>query len=405
MSRATFWSRQWKSWNQTKTRRPRAQRRTAARLEALEQRLNLAAVLVVETIDAYWFIDEASLAPAASADELWGGELSGSAGVDDIGLGLPKSVSPTASNGGTLTAAQAGLTDSLLAELWITEPDFFYEDVLAVTFYSDASMDALIDSGLYDGSSSADSFSNSDLLAGDVLGNADFASNNAGFTTDDQQGLFIDPLTVANKSNESRSAVALNRNDTESLDVFAAARAEVASWSQRLEAESLMQVSGSRAVADDAWAAVIGQSRNIAASNTSTEVLPPSSRDDALRASALSLAVSATNSSQETVAVREATKLESFIAKFPSLGFGGSRSSLLRFVRGSEGAHAANVSEGDDPTTDDANDSLSYSQWASLFGAVSLFGASQWQTGNSDRREKPVTPFRAKDSGKRPVAR
>ena len=403
MSRATFWSRQWKSWNQTKTCRPRAQRRTAARLEALEQRLNLAAVLVVETIDAYWFIDEASLAPAASADELWGGELSGSAGIDDIGLGLPKSVSPTASNGGTLTAAQAGLTDSLLAELWITEPDFFYEDVLAVTFYSDASMDALIDSGLYDGSSSADSFSNSDLLAGDVLGNA-------GFTTDDQQGLFIEPLTVANKSNESSSAVALNRNDTESSDVFAAARAEVASWSQRLEAESLMQVRSSRAVADDAWAAVIGQSRSIAASNTSPEVLPPSSRDDALRASALSLTDSATSAPQETVAVRETTKLESFIAKFPSLGFGGSRSSLLRFVRGSEGAHAANVSEGDDPTTDDpttddANDSLSYSQWASLFGAVSLFGASQWRTSNSDRRERPMTPFRAKDSGKRPVAR
>lgn len=398
MSPALFWSSQWQNWSRTRTRRPRAQRPAAFRLETLEQRLNLAAVLVVETIDAYWFIEEASLAQTASADELWGGELSGSAGGDDIGLGLPKSVSPAASNGGTLTATQAGLTDSLLAELWNTEPDFFYEDILAVTFYSDASMDALIDSGLYDGSSSADSFSNSDLFAGDVLGNA-------GFTTDDQQDLFIEPLTAANKSNESSSAVALNRDDTESSDVFAAARAEVASWSQRLEAESLMQVSGSRAVADDAWAALVGQSHSIVASNAPTEVLPPSSRDDALRASALSLAVSATNSSQETVAVREATKLESFFAKFPSLGFGGSRSSLLRLVRGSEGAHAANASNGDGPTTDDANDSLSYSQWASLFGAVSLFGASQWRTGNSDRRERPVSPFRAKDSGKRPVAR
>ena len=339
MSRSSFWLCPWHSWTRTWTRRQRAQRRTAFRLEALEQRLNLAAVLVVETIDAYWFIEETSLAPAASSDELWGGGLFGSAAVDDIGLGLPKSVSPTASNGGTLNASEAGLTDSLLAELWYTEPDFFYEDVLAVTFYNDTSMDALMSSGLFDGSSSADSFSNSDLFAGDVLGNADFASPSGGLATDDQHDLFNEPLTAANKSNASSNTVALNRNDIESSDVFAAARAEVASWSQRLEVEPLVQAYGSRAVAEDAWAAAIGPSSNIIANNATTEALPPSVRDDALRLSAALLSDSTTNPQQETVAVREASKLESFFAKFPSLGLGGSRSSLLRFVRDSEGAH------------------------------------------------------------------
>ena len=145
-------------------------------------------------------------------------------------------------------------------------------------------------------------------------------------------------------------------------------------------------------------------SRSLAADQISTKVLPLSSRDESPRDSTVVPAVAATTASQETVTATEMTKLESFFAKFPSFGFGGSRSSMLRFVRDNGDSHTAKASDGNDPVVDETSNSLSYSQWASLIGAVSLLGASQWRSGGNDRRETQTTPLRAKVMGKRPVA-
>lgn len=411
MSRRLFWSRQWQSWTRTWTRRPRARHRTAPRLEALERRLNLAAVLVVETVDAYWLIEEPtfdSLAPSASADELWGGELSGSAGFDEIGLALPEAVSPTNSNGEPLNATEAKLTESLLADLYYSEPDFFYEDVLAITFFNDTSMDVLIDSGLFDGGDATDSFSNSDLFASEFFDNSEFAINLDETTPSDQQADLVEPSNSADESVEPENETVLKLNDlakaAENSDVFAAAKAEVASWSKRLELEPLVKANTRQSIAEEAWAAVIAQPRSLAASPDATETLPQSSRGESLRDSVFLTSVVAKSVPEETIAVREVTKLESFFAKFPLLSFGDGRASVLRLGRDSGDDHAAKASDGDDPVAPDASSSLSYSQWASLFGVLSLCGASLWQNRSSDGRGTQTTPFESKNNGKRPVA-
>ena len=403
MSRLSFWSRRWQGWTRTSFRRPCARRHAAGGLEALEPRLNLAAVVVVETVDAYWFIEEPtldSLAPAASADQLLGSDVSGSAGFDQLEQGLPNSITPVAANGGALNPSEAKLTDSFLTELWSSEPDFFYEDVLAVTFYNDTSTDTLINSGLFDGSDQVDSFSNTAPSAGDVVGNSGVA-NNIEKSLGGQQNLAIGRSMTANKPN---SAAAVGVNETVSSELFASAKAEVAAWSKRLESESLVQANGGQAFANEAWAAVTIPSRSLAADQISTKVLPLSSRNDSPRDSTVVPAVAATTASQETVTATEMTKLESFFAKFPSFGFGASRSSMLRFVRDNGDAHTAKASDGNDPVVDETTNSLSYSQWASLIGAVSLLGASQWRSGGNDRRETQTTPLRAKVKGERPVA-
>lgn len=393
MSRMSSWSSLW----QSRIHRPRVQRRTVSRLEALEQRLNLAAVLVVETVDAFWLIEEPdfnSLAPAASTDELYG---------DEIDLELPGSVSPTTANGGSLNASEAQLTESLLSELWYSEPDFFYEDVLAVTFYDDTSMDTLIDSGMFDDAVETDSFIGTDLLASDFVGDTDVANSSGDSVTVDQQDLNFVPQASAVIDQLTQTA-ALNAGDSGISDIVAAAKAEVASWSKRLETDPFLQVNAVAPVAVDVWLAASAPTRNLAASQPATDVLPPSSNEDALRDSGWQNAVAAPNARQEVAAVREMTKLDSFFAKFPSLGFGSSRSSMLRFISDTSDAQTADATDSNDSSADDASGSLSYSQWASLLGVAGLFGASQWRTGGHDRRETPTTPVRAKDNGKRPVA-
>lgn len=111
---------------------------------------NLSGVLVVETVDAYWLIEDPtfdSLAPTASADTLHGDSLLANPGHDEIELGLPANIAPAAASGGALNTSESEMAWMLLNDLWDSEPDFFYEDVLAMTFFSDTSMDTLIDSG------------------------------------------------------------------------------------------------------------------------------------------------------------------------------------------------------------------------------------------------------------------
>lgn len=409
MRQSSVWSNTWQRWTRTWTRRPRAACRTVARLESLEQRLNLAAVLVVETVDAYWLIEDPlsdSLTPSGSADELCYGLLFGSAGDDEIGLELPASVTPANSDGAALTQSEAQLTESLLSELWYTEPDFYYEDVLAVTYYSGTSIDALIDSGMFDGSDSADSFSGSDFVASDVFGESSFTNNSNDVVVDDVSDAVLD---TSNEASASRETSALTRDsrddatteDSGDVDVIAAARAEVASWSQRLASESLVSSNTARAIDEQTLVAVVVPPQNLERSASTTDGSPVT-RDNSLPSSTREIEVVAASVPQEAAIVREPTKLESFFARFPSLGFGTGRASLLRIVRGESAAPASNDSLSGQ--TEDASGSLSYSQWASLFGVISLLGVSQWRGRSADERETPVTPFQSKNNGKRPVA-
>ena len=410
MSRMLSWSSRWQCWTRS-TRRSRTKRHTTSRLEALEARLNLAAVLVVETADSYWLIEEPSsdsLAPASQADDLCGEDYGGgcwendSSWDDGLTHELPSSVTPVTSNGQALDATKATLTNSLLAELWSSEPDFYYEDVLSVKLYDGTTMDALMSSGLFDdgGSDSFNSLASqtSDHLVASNSGNTassntQSASNNFGLTN-----------AVSNGSAKQNSAVTVKADESDNADLLAAAKAEVASWSKRVEAESVVMSNAGQAAKMETLASTETTSQTIAASQVTIETLAPSSRDESVSDTAALATIESASTSPTTVVAREMTKLESFFAKFPTFGIVSGSSSMLRFVRGTGDAKQTTSAESDDgnPSTEIENDSLSYSQWASLFGTVSLLGTSLWRNGNNDSRDS-LPPFRSKDDRKRPV--
>ena len=368
-------------------------------------------MLVVETADSYWLIEEPSsdsLAPASQADDLYGEDYGGGSWEDDSswddGLTheLPSSVTPVTSNGQALDATKATLTNSLLAELWYSEPDFYYEDVLSVKLYDGTTMDALMSSGLFDdgGSDSFNSLASqtSDHLVASNSGNTSSsntqsASNNFGLTN-----------AVSNGSAKPNSAVTVKADESENADLLAAARAEVASWSKRVEAESVVMSNAGQAAKMETLASTETTSQTIAASPVTIETLAPRSRDESVSDTAALATIESASTSPTTVVAREMTKLESFFAKFPTVGIVSGSSSMLRFVRGTGDAKQTTSAESDDgnPSTEIENDSLSYSQWASLFGTVSLLGTSLWRNGNNDSRDS-LPPFRSKDDRKRPV--
>ena len=358
-------------------------------------------MLVVETVDAYWLIEDPtfdSLAPTASADELAGGA--------EFGVSLPSSVAPTAADGRLLTATEADLTWSLLSDLWFDEPDFFYEDVLAVTFYSDTSMDSLIDSGLFDGGDEAGWFNDSDLFADEFLDDATFTNN------DDDSASFGELFTASEESttaSDSATSAALNVDievgESEGSDLLASAKAEIASWSRRLEAESMASNGVARTAAVENWFASAAPLREVVAGvaiGASARAMELNRSSPDLVDSAVVASGTATN---ETVVAREMTNRELLFARFPSLlGVVSGRSTMLQLIRG-ERVRATDAQPVNDPTTDDAVGSLSYSQWASLLGVTSLTAASLWRSGKSDHDEtESQTPLRIKSRSKRPVA-
>ena len=417
MKRMSFWSSHWQCWTRT-SRRSGTRRHTPSRLETLEARLNLAAVLVVETADAYWLIEEPSndsLAPASEGDCLYNDDFGGGSWNDDTawddGLAheLPTSVTPITSNGQTLDATRASLASSLLAELWTSEPDFFYEDVLSVKFYDGTTMDTLMNSGLFDDGGGSDSFNTPSSQTSDFLVDSN-SGNNTGSSANNNPESFSNRFgstsgtTIGAAKPNSTVTEPVNTDDSKEIDIFAAAKAEVASWRKRVEAESIVMNNAGQATAFEALVVATTPSQKIAASQMMVETLAPSSREDFVSDAAALAAIESAATSPTTIVAREMTKAESFFAKFPMFGVVSGSTSMLRFIPGNSDANRMNPVEAaeSDSAADSDNDSLSYSQWASLFGTVSLLGTSLCRNGNHDLRETPPS-FRSKNDRKRPV--
>ena len=319
---------------------------------------------------------------------------------------MSESVAPTAADGDALSATESDLAWSLLSDLWFEEPDFFYEDVLAVTFYSDISMDSLIDSGLFDGTDASNSPNDADLFAGDFFEPSSFANYDENEVAGQFDELFAgsEETTAASESQNFEPADAdIAVKGSAGNDSIALAKEEVASWSRRLESELIVPSSAPRLTVEAAWLTAAAQAREIVASDSAAAQRVQV--EQSLRDSAVVAAVAAVRTPSETFAAPQMTKIELLFARFPSLlGSGSGRSSMLRLMRG-ERSPAADARPGADPAAELADSSLSYSQWASLLGVTGLSAASLWNNGVSDRGEvRSAIPFRTKSNGKRPVA-
>lgn len=395
MRRLSKWWRVCQSGFGIRMARPRARRRAALRLETLEQRLNLAAVLVVETVDAYWLIEDpefSSLTPAASSDA-----LHGDGGHDEAAMGLPSDVALAAASGDSLNSAESNLAWSLLNELWDTEPDFFYEDVLAMTFYSDTTMDSVLASGLFDDSSDLGSSFEEDFVTNDFFFDDTDLNGSAGndfldFEPDSSSD-FADSSFATDEAlpAEAETLVA------ETSDVLDLAKVEVASWSQRLDAQSFALPGASRSVADETSMAAVVPTKFIIANDPKFDPTTRASDEPAVREVPPAPVTAAARTIHESaVAPTETRSIDSFFSRFPTL-FG------LRASRSVRAPLAHGESDSADGSTDpvEADATWSYSQWASLVGVAGLTAASLWTPNVTDTA---TSPFRTKSNGKRPVA-
>jgi hypothetical protein len=106
-------------------------------LEILECRLNLAAVLVIETVDDYYFIDDVDALVAAA----------------DNGTAADSLPAETNSE---FTALELRVIDELVAEL--VSEGVSDGDILAITYFEDSTTDELIASGFFDDAIFEDEF-------------------------------------------------------------------------------------------------------------------------------------------------------------------------------------------------------------------------------------------------------
>ncbi len=397
----------WQSGTWSRVSRPRARRRAATRLESLERRWNLSAVLVVETIDAYWLIEDPtfnSLAPTASADTLHGESQWVNAEHDEIEMGLPANVTPATASGGALNTAESDMAWTLLNDLWDSEPDFFYEDVLAMTFFPDMSMDTLIDSGMFDDSTDAGSFNDGEFLTSDFFGGTD-VSGAAGNDFLDFSPDSSSEFSESNSASDEILADDFEAVETETTDVIAAAKAEVASWSQRFEAQPFALPGAARTPAEESAMAAVLPTRVVVGSSPTFESATRADVETVLRDAPVAMSAEAKQPILNlAVSTSETKSLDTFFSRFPSmLGIGAGRSSMLRLIRGERGPAVENSNEAPS-NADSTSGSWSYSQWASLVGVAGLSAASLWKSSSTDSLDERSPPLRTKSNGKRPVA-
>ena len=190
----------------------RAGGRSMRSLEQLELRLNLSAVLVVETADSYWLIEEPNfgLSSADASDTVTDASDcndwyfgSNQSAYDETGSSfltddeMLASLLSAVSTDKVLTDAESQQMSDMLSEL-LVYGDFAPEDIWSISLVSNSTIDDLETSGFFD-----DSFVPDSLFANDFL-NAD--SENFSVSVD-----FTDEST---SSNSSESEVVANRDDS-----------------------------------------------------------------------------------------------------------------------------------------------------------------------------------------------
>ena len=333
---------------------PRRGWRAGIALEALEIRLNLSAVLIVETVDAYWLYDDADALLKAAAD--------GQA-VDSKPSGVDSDFTPQ----------EQQVIDGLVAEL-IASEGYTESDILSISYVDNTTSDELIAEGYFD-----------EGFVDDVA-TTETAPNLAESAR--QSAAAVAPIDVSNRlSNLTGAARAdtISPDDSEEI-IEANARLRDQLTSQVANAalpaiESTLEASPADPVASPIHAAEIHADLKNRSSQLETheevteprKVMPPS------------LATKA-----EAVAMTAVTQLASAselilpFAKFPAAGL-----ASVGFVSGLEYATTfwspMSPSNTDDSTNLESDDhfQFSYSQIAAAFGASGL-AVAHWLNSKSE---------------------
>lgn len=340
----------------------------------MESRLNLAAVLVIETTDAYWLYDDVDALVAAFSEE------------------SPTPSSP-AETDSEFTEQELQVIDELVAELMATE-GYSDDELLAITYLEDTTSDELIASGFFEDALFDEFSSGFDAFVdfGEDFGAVDFV--------DAADELVADVGDLAQLPGAAG-------NDSLSLDIeeaVADARSQVRAATERLTAN--VATTSADATADQSLA-----TRNVARLEKGDAqgdvAIPPAklaNSETTASASAVVAAAIATNPVVRAMAMTQPmTSAAQFVlpfAKFATTGL--VATGIVTELRSATHAIPTDSSATNDRSTTPAenSDGPSYSQIMALFGAGGLAAAHWWNT--TRERESASPPATHRRPGRRP---
>ena len=346
---------------------PRKGRHAGIVLEALELRLNLSAVLIVETVDAYWLYDDADALLKAAAD--------GQA-VDCI----------PSNAGSDFTPQELEVIDGLVAEL-IASEGYTDSDILSISYIDNTTSDELIAEGYFD-----DGFFDDGIVE-------ETLPDSAGIT--DLVETALAPIDVSNKLSNLTGAAGTDAISPSDSDQFIEVNALIRGQLTALAADAALPV-----VEVTLDASQVDQ----LASPIHAAEIPSDLKDNPSQlgnreevAEARKLMPPSLVTKAEAIAISAVTQLASAselilpFAKFPTVGL-----ARVGLVSGLEYTRSLwspqSVSNNDDSTNLESDDvfQFSYSQIAAAFGASGL-AVAHWL---NSRRE-----FESASSVKQPRRR
>lgn len=394
----------------------RAGSRSLRRLEQLECRLNLSAVLVVETADSYWLIEEPNFGlPAATASDA----VTDTSGLSDSLCGLDSTVIGSAgsdfltddeslasllsavSSDKVLTKFESQQMSDMLSEL-LAYGDFTTQDVWSISLVSNSTIDGLETSGYFDdgSSSSADSLFASDSFSSD---SEDFnvSADNTSTTSDTGES-----NSSTNRSN-SRSTNGLSNTV---LTGAAGSDFIFVSRFEQFESESSEREWNSQTNSVTSSQMTADRATRLLPSELAELVLNDRMREtNATDAVAGEIEANGNFRQRQRVAqngdvTTEATNLnvDRLFTRFQSDTL--ELTSLSRAVRYLKAV--SGIANSDDSTSSDAtgeDSGWSYAQMASLVGTISLTLASWHQRSERDHFGNAV-PLKSRSPRKEPVA-
>ena len=409
------WNRFWKSRlgrRLVAVRQPR--RRASLSLEQLESRLNLSAVLLVETADSYWMIEEPNfgMPSASTADATKGGSTTDSTGTDATAYNVDSasawdngsttsdnstddnfaSLLPTVATDTVLSQSETNQMSDMLAEL-MADAELTEADVWSIQLVSNTTIDQLVNSNFFDDGSGDRSVpvdtptenvvSNSpppksngnslNNLANNVSTNfsASSSSNNSSAAARSGNAVPADVLRgSAGTDVISEDHANSDRSDTNPASAKTIVVSVASTGSLELQNVSLLAAqSGDVLVKDSRAKSESGQSTFVDASDET-----------------IASKVSAHSGQKAIEESTSASMIDRVFARFQSDALEvGSVSGVIRYLKSATGFASSNDASGDG--IDEPTAGLSYAQIASLVGVIGLGLGSIARKSDDDRRD------------------
>lgn len=357
---------------------PRPGRRAGTWLETLERRLNLAAVLVIETSDAFWLYDDVDSLVAAAAE----GSVADSMPSDPYSEFTPQELQ---------------VIDELVAELIATE-GYSDDDILAITYLDDTTSDELIAGGFFD----------DPLFDGDFTNDFDATPDFTGDFETTELVESINEVVSETVSDQISEAVAIDDNLIQLPGAAGSDTISLGNEDKLAADKTLLNERAERPAASASLASVEATTnpaivtRRVAVRGTvvpSGEVATSAAGLDAVPGVAIS------SPARVLAAIQPMASAVQFALPFTKFATTSlvATGLVTTFQSTQDVAKPTNAPTANDATVSEVNETagLSYSQISALFGAGGLAVAQWWNGATDSEQVQPLGKLRRRNRRER----